>query len=138
MSRPGGNEVFFLISSTFLTYSPIILHCIRWRENLTGKESKMKSNGVRVIAATLATLGIFTVSAWASNGPGERGECPAGPPPEAVVACKGKSEGASVEFTNRHGDTMKGICRQIGVQLAAMPDRPGGPKVGSEKDSRSR
>jgi hypothetical protein len=45
------------------------------------------------------------------------------PPPEAITACKGKSEGTAVQFTNHRGDTFKGVCRQFEGVLAAMPER---------------
>ena len=97
----------------------------------------MNRNGIKVIAAATAIIGLLTVSCWASNGPGERGER-RGPPPEAVEACKGKSEGTTVEFTNRGGEKMKGTCRQSGGQLAAMPDNPGGSKGGSASNREGR
>jgi hypothetical protein len=97
----------------------------------------MKSNDIKVIAAVAAIFALFAVSCEASNGPWERGER-RGPPPEAVEACKGKSEGTAVEFTNRGGEKMKGTCRQMGGQLAAMPDNPGGAKGGPPQDQGSR
>ena len=97
----------------------------------------MNRNGIKVIAAATAIIGLLTVSCWASNGPGERGER-RGPPPEAVEACKGKREGTAVEFTNRGGEKMKGTCKQIGGQLAAMPDKPDGSAGGPPKDQENR
>jgi hypothetical protein len=49
------------------------------------------------------------------------------PPPEAVAACKGKSEGAVVQFTTSRGDILKGICKKSDGQLAAFPERHGQP-----------
>jgi hypothetical protein len=43
------------------------------------------------------------------------------PPPEAIAACKGKSEGTSVQFTTARGDTLKGVCRQVDGVMVAMP-----------------
>jgi hypothetical protein len=97
----------------------------------------MSRNGINVIAAASAIVGMFAVSCGASNGPAQRGER-RGPPPEAVEACKGKSEGTAVEFTNHGGEKMKGTCRQSGSQLAAMPDNPGGSNGGPPKDPGSR
>ncbi len=88
--------------------------------------------------ATIASLALsgfcFTAlaqgnsSTSSSGGPGGPGGRPPGPPPEAVAACKGKSEGAEVSFTGRNGETMTGTCRSINGQLAAMPKGgPGGP-----------
>jgi len=51
-----------------------------------------------------------------------------GPPPEAVAACQGKSEGASVSLTLRGGETVTATCRKMGDTLAAWPDKgPGAP-----------
>lgn len=49
------------------------------------------------------------------------------PPPEAIAACQGKTEGTSVQFTTPRGDTLKGICRPFEGVLAAMPERGGPP-----------
>jgi hypothetical protein len=96
----------------------------------SGKENCMNSNCIKIMAAAVAIVGLFSAVCVASGGSGERGER-RGPPPEAVEACKGKSEGTAVEFTNRGGEIMKGTCRQTEGQLAAMPDnlrgRYGGP-----------
>jgi len=43
------------------------------------------------------------------------------PPPEAIAACKGKSEGVSVQFTTPRGDKLKGVCKQFEGVLTAMP-----------------
>ena len=48
-----------------------------------------------------------------------------GPPREAFEACKGKSEGSAVEFTNRRGEKVKATCTEIDGQLRAVPE--GGP-----------
>ncbi|HOP39547.1 MAG TPA: hypothetical protein PLI53_00755 [Geobacteraceae bacterium] len=64
------------------------------------------------------------VSSWASSAGnvGPRGmERRKGPPPEAVAACSGKSEGTTVEFTTPHGDKLTGVCRKIDDTLAAVP-----------------
>ena len=44
-----------------------------------------------------------------------------GPPPEAIAACKGKTAGASVSFTDRRGETLTGTCETINGVLAARP-----------------
>jgi hypothetical protein len=54
------------------------------------------------------------------------------PPPEAITACKGKSEGTAVQFTNHRGETFKGVCRQFEGVLVAMPER-GAPPPESNK-----
>jgi len=43
-------------------------------------------------------------------------------PPEAITACKGKSEGTAVQFTTSRGDTLKGVCKQFEGMLVAMPE----------------
>ena len=53
---------------------------------------------------------------------------PPGPPPEAVAACKGKTEGTQVSFSARGGETLTGVCQKIGDVLAARP--LGGPPGG--------
>jgi hypothetical protein len=54
------------------------------------------------------------------------------PPPEAITACKGKSEGTAVQFATPRGDTLKGVCRQFEGVLAAMPEQ-GAPPPGDNK-----
>lgn len=81
--------------------------------------------------AARAVLGLACASAaWpvlAQSGPPSEGSAqggrPPGPPPEAVAACKGKTEGAQVSFTLRDGKSVTGTCRTMDGQLAAMPDR---------------
>ena len=47
------------------------------------------------------------------------------PPPEAFIACKGKSEGDSAQFAdNRRGNTVTGTCQQDRQgNLVLRPDR---------------
>ncbi|MYM69905.1 hypothetical protein GTP45_24095 [Pseudoduganella sp. FT55W] len=71
-----------------------------------------------------AALAGCTLSASAQNGSRPDGP-PPGPPPEAVAACKGKAEGAKVEFKGRRDETVKGTCKKMGDVLAAWPE--GGP-----------
>ena len=52
---------------------------------------------------------------------------PPGPPPEAVKACKGQAEGATVSFTLRDGRTLQGTCRTVNGKLAATPPNMGTP-----------
>jgi len=52
---------------------------------------------------------------------------PPGPPPEAVKACKGQAEGATVSFTLRDGKTLQGTCRTVNGKLAATPPDMGTP-----------
>jgi|SRR5208282_68988 len=53
------------------------------------------------------------------------------PPPEAITACKGKSEGTFVQFTTSRGDTLKGVCRQVDGAMVAVP--PSGAPPPSDK-----
>lgn len=43
---------------------------------------------------------------------------PSGPPPEALAACSGKTQGAACSFKTPRGDQMNGTC--------ALPPAPGG------------
>ena len=97
---------------------------------LVKKEDEMKRNGLKVMAA-IAFAELVPVSLRASDRCAERGR-PPGPPPEAAEACKGKSEGTVVEFTNRGGEKVKGTCRQFGGQLAAAPDNLPAPGSGQQ------
>lgn len=77
----------------------------------------------------LLTGGVFTVQAEDMNRPPK----PDGrmkPLPEAIAACKGKSEGTRVQFTTPRGDTLKGVCKQFEGTLAAMPERGAPPPEG--------
>ncbi len=91
----------------------------------------MNRHGLIVMAAAIAFAALFPVSLPASDRSMERGR-PPGPPPEAVEACKGKSEGTAVEFTNRGGEKVKGTCRQFGGRLAAAPDNLPPPGAGQQ------
>jgi len=57
------------------------------------------------------------------------GDAPPGPPPEAIAACKGKAEGATVSFAGRHGESFNGVCQLVNGVLAARP--VGGPGAGT-------
>lgn len=56
------------------------------------------------------------------------------PPPEAIAACKEKSEGDAVQFTTPRGDMLKGICRKFEGVLAAMPEHGAPPSKGNKPD----
>ncbi|MEN6373901.1 MAG: hypothetical protein ABFD75_03845 [Smithella sp.] len=73
--------------------------------------------------------GAFTVQAEEMNRPPKQ-ERRMKPPPEAIAACKGKSEGTKVQFTTPRGDTLTGICKQFEGTLAAMP-KHGAPPPGN-------
>lgn len=78
-------------------------------------------------------------SVWASAGPMER-TGRREPPQEAIDACKGKSEGASVEIVTPRGDTIEATCKQINGHLTALPDKGSpvpvsdGPPPGAETE----
>lgn len=80
------------------------------------------------MASVVAAVAVLPLSAWASFEPDGSGRKPPEPPPQAIEACQGKTEGATVEMTTPRGDTVKGVCRQVGSRLAAVPER--GPKPG--------
>lgn len=75
---------------------------------------------------TLA-LGLFVVStaALAQQGP------PRGPPPEALQACSGLSEGAACAFTHREHE-LTGTCR-TGPQGGALACAPAGMGPGAHR-----
>lgn len=54
------------------------------------------------------------------------------PPPEAIAACQGKSEGASVQFTTSRGETLKGVCKDFERVLTAIPERGVPPPKGKQ------
>jgi len=56
--------------------------------------------------------------------PQDAGRKGQGPPPEAYVACEGKSAGAKAELTGPQGETITGICEQEGDRMVLRPDRP--------------
>ncbi len=77
----------------------------------------------------LTRLTLATVLAAASIAPAlaqpQGGQTPPAPPPEAYVACQGKTEGASVTLTMPDGKSLAGTCRTMGGTLVATP--AGGP-----------
>lgn len=75
--------------------------------------------------AVIAVSGLFQTAAFGSDGTQQGRPDRRGPPPEAIDACKEKSEGAAVEITTPHGDTIKATCKKIKGQLVAVPE--GGP-----------
>ncbi|HET6421788.1 MAG TPA: hypothetical protein VFG19_16645 [Geobacteraceae bacterium] len=92
----------------------------------------MSGYGLNMKAAVIAFALSVPVSLWAGDRPPEHGR-PSGPPPEAVEACKGMSEGTVVEFTNRGGEKVRGTCRQSGGRLAAAPDNLSAPGSGQQQ-----
>jgi len=74
----------------------------------------MKS--LKILLAATCILGSFYAAAQQGR------EAPNGPPPEAIEACEGKSEGETVSFETRRGDTLTGVCQYIEEQLVAVPE----------------
>ena len=95
----------------------------------------MKACSRKTMVMILALVGLTPTFGWA-NREADGGRRP--PPQQAIDACKEKSEGTTVELTTPRGDTMKAVCKQIGAQLVAVPDRVGpgpgngGPPKGEE------
>jgi hypothetical protein len=85
----------------------------------------------RFIIRIMLIILLFTGSIWAAqakelSGPPQ----PQGgmkPPPEAIAACKGKSEGTFVQFTTSRGDTLKGVCKQVDGVMVATPQSDAPP-----------
>ena len=81
---------------------------------------------------TFASLVSYLLLAGNAHAAGSAASAPSGlppgPPPEAVAACKGKTEGTQVSFSARGGETLTGVCQKIGDVLAARP--LGGPPGG--------
>lgn len=67
---------------------------------------------------------IIIAQAGGTDAPSGRGHH--GPPPEAISACEGLSEGDTCSFTSRRGDEIEGICGTTrNGDFACMPE--GGP-----------
>jgi len=84
--------------------------------------NKSTAHVLLACGAALSLVASAHAGSGAASAPGGR---PPGPPPEAVAACKGKSEGVQVSFANRGGETVSGVCQKVGDVLAARP--LGGP-----------
>lgn len=68
------------------------------------------------VAGLLVVAVMLPATLWAFQGQGRGGGgWHMGPPAEAIEACKGKAEGAEVEFTNRRGDKVSATCRMMPV-----------------------
>jgi hypothetical protein len=81
----------------------------------------MNRHIINTIAGVLLLIGSVSGAVWAVDGPPDSGRH-MGPPPEAIEACKDKSEGAAVEFTGPRGEKIKATCKQIDDQLVAVPE----------------
>jgi hypothetical protein len=96
-------------------------------------------------------LVLFTISsaAWAqgrsyertdqgqAQGQGQGHGRRMGPPPEAIAACDGQSEGAACSFETPRGDTLEGTCAQsprgdgVACRPVNAPRGRGGPQGGN-------
>jgi hypothetical protein len=73
-------------------------------------------------------VGMVVTVTWSFEGsPLDQGQGRIGPPPEAIEVCKGKTEGASVEFKDPRGQSLKATCRSMNGSLAAVPEGFGSP-----------
>ena len=70
----------------------------------------------------LATLSAVPACASSNRGSGGGRGGMQGPPPEAIEACEGKSEGDSVTFAGRRGDSVPATCTMVNDQLVAVPE----------------
>jgi hypothetical protein len=97
---------------------------------LNKKENYMSRTNILVL---ITVLGVIHGVAWGESGEQERRPDRMGPPPEAIEACKNKSEGDSVSFTTPRGDNIKATCKKLNGQLAAVPEGP--PPMGSRPEN---
>jgi hypothetical protein len=81
----------------------------------------MNRHVIGITAGLLLLIGSTSAVVYAMDRPPAPGRH-MGPPPEAVEACEGKSEGAEVEVTNPRGEKVKAVCKQINGQLVAVPE----------------
>jgi hypothetical protein len=79
---------------------------------------------IRIMLILLLLIGGMSVARAEETNRPPRPEGRMKPPPEAIAACKGKSEGATGQFTTSRGDTLKGVCKQFDGILAVVPERP--------------
>jgi len=87
----------------------------------------MNKSIIRIVLILFLLMGsVWAVQAEEINSP-PRTQGRMKPPPEAIAACQGKSEGTAVQFTTPRGDTLKGVCKQFEGVLAAMPERGSPP-----------
>jgi hypothetical protein len=83
----------------------------------------------------LAAPVIGLTAADAQKEPPARREPPHGPPPEAYLACEGKSAGEAVVFETPYGDEIEAICRYLDDRLVAKPINGPPPRPRDEKES---
>lgn len=83
--------------------------------------STSKLSNMLIGAMIFSLLTVMTACASNERGGGQRGD-QHGPPPEAIEACQGKSEGDSVSFSGRGGDSVTATCQMVQDQLVAVPE----------------
>jgi hypothetical protein len=96
----------------------------------TQTEKTMNTKNKLAFMLAAGTL-LFGVLAQAQP-PSGSGQDRRGPPPEAIEACSGASEGQACTVDTPHG-TLEGTCRQVPNldELACVPnDHRGGPPRG--------
>ena len=91
---------------------------------------------IGLLASLLLLLNSGTLFAQqGSQQGGQRG----GPPQEAIDACDGKSDGDTVEFETRDGQTISGVCRERNGETVAVPENgqqgQGRSQNGGQQDS---
>ncbi len=77
----------------------------------------MKMKAIIKTAVVVMMVVMLSATAYAKRGGGRE----QGPPPEAIKACEGKQEGASVTFTGRRGESLSATCKMVDGQLVAVP-----------------
>ncbi len=80
----------------------------------------MRTHRLTAGIIVLSILGLVPAARAASDNEPAGGRR-SGPSQAAIDACKDKNEGAAVEFTSRHGHTIKAVCKSVNGQLAAVP-----------------
>lgn len=101
------------------------------------KNNSMNKFIIRIMLIIILFVGSVSVAQTEEMNRPPKPEGRMKPPPEAIKACKGKSEGTYVQFTTPRGDTLKGICKQFEGKLVAMPEGrtpPGGNKLDETKN----
>lgn len=75
----------------------------------------MKTIYCRILLLSLVITSATVIAQEKNNKRGHQ------PPPEAISACEGKSEGDTVSFETPRGDKLAGTCKMIEEQLVAVP-----------------
>jgi Spy/CpxP family protein refolding chaperone len=77
---------------------------------------------IKKMAVILALAAMVPATGFAFDGHWGGGRSK-GPPPDAIAACADLNEGDTVQFTSPRGDTVSGICRDMGGDLVAVPEK---------------